>query len=257
MIKRLILAISSLCLFAACATTGGGVSGNSDILAEEIARMQTSLADLQVAVEELSIKNEGLASEVAQNADATVELQAESAYLRNEMMLQHGGAAPTEVSETEQPQTTAAGVDNTTPAKPATAQQPPKIVIIEDVQSMRDSLYSYAYELHRQGKYTESITKFQEFIAKMPNDDLADNSQYWIGESYYSMRDYNKALEAFKVVTTKYPQGGKVPDAMLKIGYTYDALKQKDNAKSTLEQLVKQYPRSSSANLAKQMLAKW
>jgi tol-pal system protein YbgF len=253
MFKRLILVVSSLCLLSACAIKGQG-DGDAALLSDEITRMQTSIADLQVAVEELSIKNEGLASEVAQNADAIVELQTESSYLRNELIVQGGGYGSVDaVDSSAMPTDTAT---TTTPATATTAQSP-KIVIIEDVQSMRDSLYSYAYELHRQGKYEESIDKFQEFIDKMPNDDLADNSQYWIGESYYSMRDYNKALAAFKLVTTKYPKGGKMPDAMLKIGYTYNAQGKRTEAKATLEQLVKQYPRSSSANLAKQMLAKW
>lgn len=251
MIQRLILVVFSVCMLSACAMMSGQ-SEDTAALTDEITRMQESIADLQAYVEELAIKNEALASEVAQNADAVVELQAESSYLRNEMTVKSApssSSSPSPAAAVSQPR----AADNAT----ADAAKTPKIVIIEDVQSMRDSLYSYAYELHRQGKYKESIAKFQEFINKMPNDDLADNSQYWIGEGYYSMQDYNKALDAFKLVLTKYPKGGKVPDAMLKVGYTYNALGQKSNAVDTLNKLIKQYPRSSSANLAKQTLAKW
>lgn len=255
MIRKLILLAVSVSMLSACAGFGGGNNDKMDEVYDEMSRMQQTIADLQASVDELSVKNEALAAEVAQNADSVVELQAESSYMRNEMMVKgstkSSPAAATSASGTAATATTA---DNGT----AEAQKStPKIVIIEDVQTMRDSLYSYAYELYRQGKYTESISKFQEFIDKMPNDDLADNSQYWIGENYYSMRDYNKALDAFNKVLTKYPKGGKVPDAMLKVGYSHHELGQKKQATDALNKLIQQYPRSNSANLAKQSLAKW
>ncbi len=104
----------------------------------------------------------------------------------------------------------------------------------------------------------EQIKAFErQFLAKFPNDDLADNSQYWIGENYYSMNDWQNALSAFQQVVTRYPEGGKVPDAMLKMGYTQRQMGRNSQATATLNDLINKYPRSSAANLAKQMLERW
>jgi tol-pal system protein YbgF len=108
--------------------------------------------------------------------------------------------------------------------------------------------YKQAYELYRKAKYAEGIGKFEEFISKWPASDLADNAQYWIGECYYSMRDWTKALTAFQKVLS-YPTGNKMSDATLKMGYTYNEM-----ARENFNAVIKQYPRSNAARLAKRKL---
>jgi tetratricopeptide (TPR) repeat protein len=57
-----------------------------------------------------------------------------------------------------------------------------------------------------------------------PDSEYAGNAQYWIGECYYTQRDYARALEAFNKVIERYPKGQKVPDALLKVGFSLTAL---------------------------------
>lgn len=244
--KGLLLFVLALPLLAACAANTAETDQKLASMAEELTNAQNNMAMMQETIDNLTLKNEALNTEITQNTDTIAELQTEVTYLSNELtIIKNPKQAATPVTATP----AAVSADNQT--------QAPRIVIIEDTVSMKDSLYSYAYEQYRQGKYNESIAKFQEFLDKMPNDDLADNSQYWIGENYYSMRDFPKALEAFETVLNKYPKGGKVPDAMLKIGYTYRETGQKTKATEALNQLLKAYPKSSAATLAKQSLAKW
>ena len=232
-----------LLLIAAAALTGcmqnSELEKNMSVLADEMVNLQITVGSLQSSVDEANLRNDALAAELSQVTENVTELQTEVSYLGNEVtILKQGNQKPA-------------------PAPAVQDDKAPRIVIIEDVAAMRNSLYSYAYELYRKGEHNESIAKFEEFISKLPNDELADNAQYWIGENYYSMMDYPKALAAFQKVMSDYPKEGKVPDAMLKEGYTYRLMGQKTKASESLNKVIKQYPKSNAAKLAQQTLATW
>jgi len=92
---------------------------------------------------------------------------------------------------------------------------------------------------------------FQEVLAKFPASELADNSQYWIGESYYAQKDYKQALKEFAKVVENYPKGDKVPAALLKMGFCQQQLGDKPAARSTFKKLIESYPDTEEARLAK------
>ncbi len=235
--KKFFLLIAALSLLSACAASNANDEAIAN-LTNELSSAHSSIASLQSDVEDLTLKNESLSADVLQNSNTISELQTEVTYLSNEVTILRN------------PKQGA-------PATDASSVKSPKIVIIEDVQAMKESLYSYAYQLYREGKYNESNEKFREFLSKLPNDELSDNAQYWIGENYYSMRDFPKALENFQLVLSNYPRQGKAPDALLKVGYTQHEMGQNSQAKETLNSVIKNYPRSSAATLAKQTLTKW
>lgn len=132
--------------------------------------------------------------------------------------------------------------------------QVPRIVVIEDPQIIRDSLYKYALELYNQKKHDQSIAKFQEFIQKLPQDELAGNSQYWIGENYYSLKEYSMAIDAFQMVINSYPNSPKVADAMFKIGYSYKLMNNAQMAKYFFDKVIAEYPVSNAASLARKAM---
>jgi tol-pal system protein YbgF len=114
--------------------------------------------------------------------------------------------------------------------------------------------YRAAVELVRTGKHEEAVTALRGFIAKYPRNDYADNAQYWLGESFYARKDFQKALGEFRGVIETYPRGNKVPDALLKVGYCYHALGQNEKARAVLEQVVSLYPKTEPAALASKRL---
>ena len=114
--------------------------------------------------------------------------------------------------------------------------------------------YQAAFELLKSGQYEKATTAFQQFLVTFPDSALADNAQYWLGESYYAQRDFTQALAEFRTVIETYPRGNKVPDALLKVGYCYQALGQSQKARAVLEQVVTLYPKSEPAALASRRL---
>jgi tol-pal system protein YbgF len=112
------------------------------------------------------------------------------------------------------------------------------------------SLYDAAYQDLTRGNHGLAIMGFQEVITKYPDSELADNSQYWIGESYYAQKNWKQALQEFEKTVSAYPKGDKVPAAMLKAGLCQAQLGDKKAAKATLDTLRKRYPDSEEARLA-------
>lgn len=117
------------------------------------------------------------------------------------------------------------------------------------------ALYRKSYEALRSGKHEEAMQGFRDFLRAFPAHDLADNSQYWLGECYYDRKDYASAVREFRRVIERYPSGNKVPDALLKVGYSYLALGSTEAGRQTLGQLQRSYPRHEAAALAESRLA--
>jgi tol-pal system protein YbgF len=116
--------------------------------------------------------------------------------------------------------------------------------------------YQAAFDLLRDGKYTEATEGFKLLLTRFPASSMADNAQYWLGESYYVTRDFASALKAFRAVVDKYPDSRKLPDALLKIGYCDYELQNWKSARTALGQVVQQFPDTTAARLAQQRLVK-
>ena len=85
---------------------------------------------------------------------------------------------------------------------------------------------------------------------------LSDNCQYWIGESYYALGNYQQAITAFQNVFT-FSNSNKDDDAQLKLGICYIRLNDEEQAKREFEKLVNNYPTSEYVNIAKRYIAQY
>ena len=47
---------------------------------------------------------------------------------------------------------------------------------------------------YQNGQYENAITGFAGLVMGDPTNDLADNSQYWLAECYYTMKNLLKIL---------------------------------------------------------------
>lgn len=121
-------------------------------------------------------------------------------------------------------------------------------------ESPEERLYNLTLGLYRQEKYEEAIAGFKNFIKKFPKSKLADNAQFWIGESYMALKQYEQAILAFQSVIKKYPKGNKVPNAILRQALAFYEIKDKTSARLLLKKLIKKYPKSSEAKIAKAKL---
>jgi tol-pal system protein YbgF len=114
--------------------------------------------------------------------------------------------------------------------------------------------YQAALELLRQGRYPQAEAGFRQFLVDFPDSELGDNAQYWLAETHYVNREFEKALEGFRTVLGKYPNSRKTPDALLKAGFCEYELQRWADARASLEAVVEQHPDSTAARLASQRL---
>jgi tol-pal system protein YbgF len=115
--------------------------------------------------------------------------------------------------------------------------------------------YNEAMGLLKAEKYELAIRRFREFIKKHPDNELSDNAQYWIGESYYAQKKYDEAIIEFEEVIQQYPKGDKVAAALLKEGLAFHELKDNDTAEQILKKVVDKYPSSEEAKIAQEKIA--
>lgn len=82
--------------------------------------------------------------------------------------------------------------------------------------------YEAAQNLRRIGNYQGAIVAFQSFIKQYPKSPLAPSAQYWIGDSYFNLRDFRLAINSQRLLMVSYPENAKVPDALLNIARLAD-----------------------------------
>jgi tol-pal system protein YbgF len=117
------------------------------------------------------------------------------------------------------------------------------------------ALYHKSLAALRAGHVAVALVGLRKFLARYPHHSYADNVQYAIGESYFSLDQYQSAVRELKRVVERYPHGNKVPDAMLKIGLAYLARGEGPEARRALESLCRIYPKHAVTRLAKEKLA--
>jgi len=135
-------------------------------------------------------------------------------------------------------------------------EQSEKIIEKLDVVSNEDIRFEYqkAFDLIKVGEYLAAEESLSTFIDLYSDTGFIDDAIYWLGESFYSQKKYNKALKEFQKITKEYPNSEKLVEAILKTGFTQFELGDIEKSIKTLNQLIKSYPDSSSSRLAKEKL---
>jgi tol-pal system protein YbgF len=115
-------------------------------------------------------------------------------------------------------------------------------------------LYETAYADYTAGQWSLAVQGFETYLKTYPKSDLADDAQYYIGESYSGDSRFREAAAAYERVISDYPQSDILPEAYYKVGITYERLGQPDRARTSYEYAVKAFPDTDAGRLAKQRL---
>ena len=125
---------------------------------------------------------------------------------------------------------------------------------IKGVSTGMGDLYKDAYETFQKGDLEGARRKFEAFLKQYPNTELSDNAQFWIGETYYLKKDFEKAILEYEKAIVKYPEGDKIPAALFKQALAFLELGDKTNARNLLRRVIERYPQSDQAEMAKKKL---
>ena len=267
-------AAGALALCAGLLVAGPAAAGMFD---DEVARKQ--IAEQQKRVDELRQQGDGMAArllklEDAAKAQPVLTLAADIEKLREEIRNLRGqietlgnnieGVAKRQrdmyvdldqrIRRFEQPGSAAAPAAAATIAASA-ATDAAKPAASAPVGGEENDTYERAQGQRRIGNYQGAITAFQAFIAKYPKSTLAPRAQYWIGDSYFNLRDFKNAIASQQKLLSAYPDSNSVPDALLNMASAQ--LEAGDNAaaRKTMDSLIARYPSSEAAEKARRRVA--
>ena len=137
--------------------------------------------------------------------------------------------------------------------QPAPSEPPKPEANPTDTQN-QERVYEEAFVYLNNGRYDDAIADFKRLIEEYPDGEYADNSVYWLGETYYVKRDFESARAHFNQVIEQFPDSNKIPDAMLKLGYIEYEMAEWKKAREMLKSVIEKFPASNAAKLAQERL---
>ena len=156
------------------------------------------------------------------------------------------------------PAVPAAPTETAAPSQPVPAPATPSTADTSSTDGVdpfaEQQAYQSAFDLLKSGRYEDAAVAFQEFIVEFPAGTYADNAQYWLGETFYITRQFDRAVQEFERLVAMHPNSQKLTHALLKIGYAHDELGNKAEAERALGALIERHPQSAAAGLARKRL---
>ena len=115
--------------------------------------------------------------------------------------------------------------------------------------------YEAAQGQRKIGNYQGAIAGFRNFLSQYPKSTLSHRAQYWIGDSYYNLRDFKNAIASQQRLISAFPDSASVPDALLNIASSQLELGEAAAARKSMDGLIARYPASEAAEKARRRLA--
>jgi TolA-binding protein len=166
-----------------------GVSGQVQALNDSVDELKTRVAALNKAIQDLQAQSQTMAAQQPMQAGAPTACR----------WWQPPAAGSTHRHNRPQPQAPPVG-----------------------------DLYQSALRDYNAARYDVAGSEFGDVLRYYPQDDLAGNAQFYLGEIAYRQGNYQAAIKAYDATVEQYSGNPKIPAAQLRKGEALIALNQKD-----------------------------
>ena len=244
-VKRFALVLTGVLM--APLVTAASDSQRLDLLERRVGR----ITELTLQLDELQRENRQLRGEIENLGNEIEQLKRKQRdiYLDIDQRLsgRQGASAPPATDRS---------TESGTAGAPVVAGDRSPATVSSANRSKIQAEYQAAYDLlsPQQRRYDDAAKAFSLFLKRYPNDPLAPNAQYWLGEANYVSQKNAEAQEAFERVVSQYPDSTKAPGALFKIGRLQQAAGKNDAARASFKRVLTDYPDSPAAGLARQRL---
>lgn len=213
---------------------------------DNVNRMSTTIDNLQKSLQQQNTDSAGKVDQVSGQVQALHDSVDELKAFLSKVSKKLDDIQAAQQNITNPPGTTPGtpGTQGTTPNNTQNTAPPPEI------------LYNSALTDFNGGKSDLASQEFTQFLQAYPNNDLAGNAQFYLGEIDYRASNFQAAIQDYNKVLDQYPGGNKGPAAQLKKGFALLELGQKDAGVQELRSLITRYPKSPEAVQAKDRLNK-
>jgi len=135
---------------------------------------------------------------------------------------------------------------------PGGAGAPPNAAALPPISA--DTLYQNGLRDLTSGKYDLARQEFSDYIHNFPNNDLAGNAQFYLGEIAYAQNDFKGAIASYEIVLANYPKSFKIAASLLKKASAEAELGSKSAAIRDLREVQRRFPGSDEARRAQAKL---
>lgn len=109
--------------------------------------------------------------------------------------------------------------------------------------------YDYAMSLFNRRDYAGAELALRQFLNATPNDPLAPNAQFWLGEALFEQGRMDEAAQAYQVGLARYPGSTRELNSLFKLGIALGAAGRSQEACGALIQFEQRYPGAPPALL--------
>ena len=177
---------SRLCVVAGAAAVMLAGCGSNDIIIRKQAEMEARIEQLVQSYAATNAKVSELSSSVADLQGQVLKTSTELEEVKPGIKELKSSLEVVQKLQAEPPPASAkVEVINNREPSPA------------DRETTAQDSYMKAFGLYSSDKYAEAIAAFENFIGVFPESEYAANARYWIGECYYSQKDFKSALVEF------------------------------------------------------------
>ncbi len=275
---RLLLAIASLVLMTACVTPGqtGPMTSDASQIRDQLFKLQKDSAKILEHLEGIETQNsteESSASSCAEALTRLTQLHQEVLVVEEQLLatqqrldealaqlralrrmparswVDEAGAAPSTTPANPTPSSpgheassggASTGLPTSTPGSSTLSGGDP------------EDLFNAAYADYSRGQFPLALAGFEGALRADPEGPLADDAQYWIGETLFASKRYLDAVAAFDQLIAGWPEGDKLPRAHLKKGIALFEARRTAEGVQTLQFVLSTWPDSDEARIAQE-----
>ena len=227
--------------------------------ADSVNRMSQTLSTLQQQVQTQETQGGGkvdqLSGQIQGVNDSIDELKTRVAKIDKTLQdiqsqmqnvnTQPAGGAPGAVG--------AAGAPGPQAGQPGITGQPQQLVPQPQAPPV-DQLYQSGLRDYTSARYDVASGEFGDVIKFYPQDDLAGNAYFYLGEISYRKGDYPTAIHNYDAVLEQFSGSSKAPAAQLRKGLAEIEANQRDAGVRDLRALIQRYPQTPEASQARSRL---
>jgi tol-pal system protein YbgF len=139
---------------------------------------------------------------------------------------------------------------------PITSDGPAPLVATSDAAGAAPvtEMYRSAYSDYMGAKYPLATAEFADLIKAYPDETLAGNAFFYLGEIDVRNGKLTNAVKDYDQVLERYPDNNKIPAAHLHKALALISMKQNDAGVRELRALIQRFPNSPEASQARTKL---
>src|SRR5262245_22977156 len=119
--------------------------------------------------------------------------------------------------------------------------------------SSPEDLWRLGSQAFEAGRYNDAIEIFKRLVQTYPTHEKADDAQYFRGQSYTNLKDWDHAIGAYQQLVEKYPDSSLADDGLYFAAAAAAQLKNCTEARTYLNLIKTKYPKSNVTKQAAEL----